>query len=53
VSARTDSRYVFVRVLDRGPSGEGRVIDLSKKAFDRLGDPSDGVLDVKVYRLEE
>jgi peptidoglycan lytic transglycosylase len=53
VSVRTDSRYVFVRVLDRGPHGEGRVIDLSKRAFDRLGDPSDGVLDVKIYRLEE
>jgi rare lipoprotein A (peptidoglycan hydrolase) len=53
VSVRTDSRYVFVRVMDRGPSGEGRVIDLSAKAFDRLSDPDRGVLDVKIYRLAE
>jgi rare lipoprotein A len=53
VSVRTDSRYVFVRVLDRGPFGEGRVIDLSRKAFDRLSDPDRGVVDVKIYRLAE
>jgi len=53
VSVRTDDRYVFVRVLDRGPSADGRVIDLAKRAFERLALPSKGVLDVKIYRLDE
>jgi hypothetical protein len=52
LSVRTADRYVFVRVLDRGPSGDGRVIDLAKRAFERLAAPSKGVVDVKVYRLE-
>jgi hypothetical protein len=52
VSVRTADRYVFVQVLDRGPSGDGRVIDLAKRAFERLAAPSKGVVDVKVYRLE-
>jgi rare lipoprotein A (peptidoglycan hydrolase) len=52
VSVRTADRYVFVRVLDRGPSADGRVIDLAKRAFERLASPSKGLVDVKVYRLE-
>ena len=52
VSVRTADRYVFVRVMDRGPSGDGRVIDLAKRAFERLGQPSSGLVDVKIYRLE-
>lgn len=51
VSVRTGDRYVFVRVMDRGPHGDGRVIDLSKRAFERLAPPSKGVIDVKIYRL--
>jgi hypothetical protein len=52
VSARTGDKYVFVRVMDRGPQGDGRVIDLAKRAFERLAAPSTGVADVKIYRLE-
>lgn len=52
VSVRAGDSYVFVTILDRGPTGDGRVIDLSKEAFERLADPSDGVIDVKIYRLE-
>ena len=52
VSVRTADRYVFVRVLDRGPSADGRVIDLAKRAFERLAPPSKGLVDVKAYRLE-
>src|ERR671914_782764 len=48
----TLDRYVFVRVMDRGPSGDGRVIDLAKRAFERLAQPSSGLVDVKIYRLE-
>lgn len=52
VSVRTADRYVFVRVMDRGPYGDGRVVDLAKRAFERLKPPSKGVADVKIYRLE-
>jgi rare lipoprotein A len=53
VSARAGDRWVFVRIMDRGPFGEGRVIDLSKRAFRRLAPPSKGVIDVEIYRLEK
>lgn len=51
VSVRKGSRHVFVRVRDRGPWTDGRIIDLSRKAFKRLADPDVGVLDVTIYRL--
>jgi rare lipoprotein A len=52
VSVRTADRYVFVRVADRGPHLDGRIIDLAKRAFRRLANPSRGLADVKIYRLE-
>ena len=52
VSVRRGNRHVFVRVKDRGPYAQGRIIDLSKRAFRRLADPDVGVLDVTIYRLE-
>ena len=52
VSVRTEDRYVFVRVMDRGPSVDGRVIDLARRAFERLAPPSNGLVDVKIYRLD-
>jgi hypothetical protein len=52
VSVRTDDRYVFVTIMDRGPHGDGRIIDLARRAFKRLSPPSRGVIDVKAYRLE-
>lgn len=51
VSVKRGKRYVIVRVLDRGPYTPGRVIDLSPAAFDRLGSFSEGVMDVKIFRL--
>ncbi len=52
VSVRRGSEYVVVRVLDRGPYTAGRVIDLSREAFDRLGDLGAGVMSVKIYHLK-
>jgi rare lipoprotein A len=52
VSVRAGDRWVFVTVLDRGPHLDGRVIDLSKEAFSRLAAPAEGVIDVKLYRVE-
>lgn len=52
VSVKRGKRYVIVRVLDRGPYIRGRVIDLSRSAFDRLGSLSSGVMDVRIHRLK-
>lgn len=52
VSVRYGGRHVFVRILDRGPYGRGRKIDLSRKAFKRLAHPDEGVIPVRIYRLE-
>ena len=53
VSVRKGDDYVFVKIKDRGPYADGRVIDLSKRAFKKLADPAVGVIDVKIYRLEK
>jgi rare lipoprotein A len=52
VSVRAGDRYVHVRIADRGPYVDGRVIDLSKQAFERLAPSSKGVVDVEIYQLE-
>lgn len=45
--ARRDGKKVRVRINDRGPfGGEGRVIDVSKKAAEELDMLRDGVVDV-------
>jgi rare lipoprotein A len=45
--ARTDGRKVRVRINDRGPfGGEGRVIDVSRRAAEELGMIPAGVVDV-------
>ncbi|AUX22875.1 lipoprotein [Sorangium cellulosum] len=43
---RRDGRRVRVRINDRGPFKRGRVIDLSRKAAERLGLIKEGVVDV-------
>ena len=53
VSIKRGESYILGRVRDRGPYTGGRVIDLSKSAFDALGDPSAGLMYVDVFRLEE
>ncbi len=41
-----DKDYVIVRVNDRGPYHSDRILDLSRKAFERLAPSSRGVIDV-------
>ncbi|HWC32192.1 MAG TPA: septal ring lytic transglycosylase RlpA family protein [Actinomycetota bacterium] len=53
VSVRRGNKHIFVRIRDRGPYVDGRVIDLSRRAFRKLADPSAGVLNVTIYRLED
>lgn len=44
-----NGKYVNVVIRDRGPFGEGRIIDLSDEAFARIASLSTGVINVKIY----
>jgi rare lipoprotein A len=43
-----NGKTVTVRINDRGPFVEGRIIDLSKKAARKLGMVNDGVVQVEI-----
>ncbi|SDR84078.1 rare lipoprotein A [Halopseudomonas litoralis] len=43
-----NGRSVVVRINDRGPFVRGRVIDLSRSSFARIGDISAGLLKVRI-----
>jgi rare lipoprotein A len=43
-----NGRTVVVRVNDRGPYADGRIIDVSKEAARKLGMVEDGVTEVEV-----
>lgn len=43
-----NGKTVKVRINDRGPFVDGRIIDLSKKAARRLGMVNDGVVQVEI-----
>ncbi len=45
---RDNGKTVHVRVNDRGPFAEGRMIDLSKKAARKLGMLQQGVANVEI-----
>jgi hypothetical protein len=51
VTNRANGRSVIVQVNDSGPYGKGRVIDLNKKAFQKIGDIGAGVINVKVEEI--
>jgi rare lipoprotein A (peptidoglycan hydrolase) len=54
VSIRHDGRYVFVRVLDRGPWGDySRIFDLSPRAFEVLAPRSAGVISARTVHIEK
>jgi rare lipoprotein A len=44
-------KSVIVTVNDRGPFAKGRIIDLSKSAFNTIGSTNMGVMDVKIEYL--
>lgn len=52
VSVRAHGKYILARVEDRGPYGDGRIVDLSPKAFRQLADLDTGVIDVHITRLK-
>jgi hypothetical protein len=51
VTNRANGKSVIVLVNDSGPYGKGRVIDLNKKAFQKIGDIGSGVINVKVEEI--
>ena len=46
-----NGKSVVVRVNDRGPFVSGRIIDLSKAAFQRIGNTRSGVIEVEIEVL--
>ena len=51
VTNTANGKSVVVRINDRGPFVRGRVIDLSKTAFSRIGSLSSGLLNVQIEVL--
>ncbi|HLM84070.1 MAG TPA: G5 domain-containing protein [Candidatus Bathyarchaeia archaeon] len=51
VTNKSNGKSVIVQVNDSGPYGKGRVIDLNKKAFQKIGDIGKGVINVKVEEI--
>jgi rare lipoprotein A len=47
-----NGKSVIVKINDRGPFVKGRVIDLSKSAFNSIGSISSGVINVKVEWIQ-
>jgi hypothetical protein len=51
VTNRSNGKSVIVLVNDSGPYGKGRIIDLNKKAFQKIGAIGAGVINVKVEEI--
>lgn len=43
-----NGKSVVVRINDRGPFSKGRIIDLSRSAFSKIGDLRQGLMNVKI-----
>ncbi|MDX9962174.1 septal ring lytic transglycosylase RlpA family protein [Desulfobacter postgatei] len=52
VTNKQNKKSVIVTINDRGSFGRGRIIDLSRFAFSRIGDTRDGVLDVEIEIID-
>jgi resuscitation-promoting factor RpfB len=48
VTNRANGKQVRVRINDRGPFVEGRIIDLSRAAFESIASADRGVIDVRI-----
>lgn len=47
-----NGKSVVVKINDRGPFVKGRIIDLSRSAFNRIANKSAGVIEVKIEVVE-
>jgi len=52
VTNEANGKSVVVRINDRGPFVKGRIIDLSRAAFNAIGNTASGVLSVTVDVLD-
>ena len=43
-----NGKHVVVKINDRGPFIKGRIIDLSRSAFDEIGDLDHGIIPVRI-----
>ncbi len=43
-----NNQSVVVKINDRGPFIEGRIIDLTRNAFSKIGDTAQGLIKVKI-----
>jgi uncharacterized protein YabE (DUF348 family) len=48
VTNTENGKSVIVKINDRGPFGKGRIMDLDKVAFQKIGDLGAGVINVKM-----
>lgn len=48
VTNQANQRSVTVKVNDRGPFVDGRIIDLTRSAFSSIGDTGSGLMDVEI-----
>ena len=48
-----NNKTVDVKINDRGPFVKGRVIDLSQKAFEKIGSTNQGVVPVRIEILDD
>lgn len=53
VTNTANDKKVDVKINDRGPFVKGRVIDLSRKAFEQIGDIEKGVAPIKIEILDD
>lgn len=53
VTNTANSKKVDVKINDRGPFVKGRVIDLSQKAFEQIGNIKEGVAPVKIEIIDD
>jgi rare lipoprotein A len=53
VAVRRGGKVVTVRILDRGPFVSGWIIDLSPKAFRKLGGMGEGVIPIRLFHLKK
>ena len=53
VTNLSNGKSVIVRINDRGPFVEGRIIDLSKGAAEKIGGVRQGVFEVKIEMVKE
>jgi rare lipoprotein A len=53
VTNKQNQKSVIVTINDRGPFVKGRIIDLSRFAFSRIGNTRDGILDVGIQIIDQ